>query len=134
MEINSIVSTKLKGLTPDTDVMNLCIAEAKQYILDYCNISVIPEALNFTCANIAVDLYKYQTEINKDTSQMSLEDAVDPSNIASIKEGDTTITLGVAKNATNISARGVTLSSHTPDLDKIVMNYTAILQKYRILL
>jgi len=124
MTVYEIVEAKLNNDAITELDINMAIAEIEEVIKNYCNIDLIPDGLKFTMANMAVDLAKYQYEVSNPADDIL--DAIDATDISTLKIGDTNIALGG-----NNSERAKALKSHRPNLDRIVMNYQAQLNKYR---
>lgn len=126
MSILDIVKTKLNNPKVPDMFCQLCIDETEVTIKNYCCISVLPEALKFTWANMAVDLIRYQwASANKDSEQPKNISAGD---ISSIKIGDTNIQIGEG-SITNQYNKAI--KSHQANLDSLVMNYKDQLNKFR---
>jgi hypothetical protein len=124
MTILEIVQAKIKNEAITELDIQLAISEVEEVIKNYCSIDIIPEALKFTWANMAVDLIRYQYE-----SSISADDVlagIDASDVSNLKIGDTQIAL-----QGNNSERGKTLKSHRPNLDQIVMNNKEQLNRFR---
>lgn len=129
MTVLEIVGAKVKALVASgaiTEVNEqLAIDETEQVIKNYCNINLVPAGLNFTWANMAVDLLKYTYASNSaDTSSAEPDSA----EVSSVKIGDTQIQLG---GASTTNQRAAALRSHTAMLDSITMNYKEQLNKFR---
>lgn len=126
MTVFEIVKAKLSNTSiSDTDI-ELGIAEVDQAIRNYCLISVVPDALSFTEANMAVDLINYTYAITHPASE-DLE-SIDLGSLQSVKMGDTTLSFG-NKGATTV--RGKALNSHTARLDELILNYREQLNQFR---
>jgi hypothetical protein len=130
MTILEIVSSKAKTLLSSgaiTEVdAQLAIDEVEQTIKNYCSVSLVPAELNFTWANMAVDLLKYDHAVNS-TGDVS---DIDSSEVSSLKIGDTQVQLGgTSEKSTN--QRATALRSHVAGLDAIIMNYKDQLNKQR---
>jgi hypothetical protein len=131
MTVSEIVSAKVKaliaaGAITDVDIQ-LAVDETAQCIRTYCNIdvsSILPVELNFTHANMAVDLLKYTHASN--TAGADTE--VDAAEVSSIKIGDTQIQLG---GASTVNERASALRSHSARLDTLIMNYKDQLNKFK---
>ena len=130
MEVTELVANKLRKYADidDTDIA-MGIEEAKQVILNYCNISSVPEALNFTHAMMAVDTILFQFESNRSPDAVTDEEMKASGAITSIKEGDTTISFSSSSGPENQRAK--TLVSHKSNLDALMFNYKAQLQGFR---
>ena len=112
-KVKVLVDHKLRGRGIDGSIIKMCVDEAEQVILNYCNITEVPAALNFTWANMACDIVK----------SFVAEETGEPINgtPASLTMGDTTISLNNAVNTTG----------HQIDMDVLVKNYKEQLQKFR---
>lgn len=134
MTITEIAKSKLKNVDVSDDEIQIALDEVEQVILNYCNIYEVPEALNYTWANMAVDLIRFQFATNNSDSGLgggTDEDGVPIGmSISSISVGDTTTSFKSASK-TDISNNSKALGSHIPALDGLVMNYTPQLQKFR---
>ena len=124
MTILEIVNLKMMDVTITELEKELAVGEVEQVIKNYCNIDEVPEALNYTWANMVVDLIKYNYESNN--SGGDVLDSVDASDVSNIKIGDTQIALQGGS-----SDRSRTLKSHRPNLDQIVMNNREQLNRFR---
>ena len=124
MTVFEIVSAKLNNEAITELDINMAIDEVGEEIKNYCNIDIIPDGLRYTWANMAIDLAKYQYEVNNPVDDIL--DAIDATDVSTLKIGDTQIALGG-----NNSERATALKSHKPNLDQILMNYKAQLNRYR---
>ena len=122
MTVNEIVRAKIKDEAIIELDIQLAVMEVEEVIKQYCNIDEVPEALNYTWANMAVDLVKYNYESNNSGGEV----AADVADVSSLKVGDTQIQLGGGSGS-----RAKVLNSHRPNLDQIVMNYQSQLNKFR---
>lgn len=129
MTVLEIVNARVTSaaLPADQIQVKLCVDEVEQAIKNYCNIDVVPEGLKYVWANMAMDLVRYHTASSKQDSGVVSND-ISVGEVSSLKIGDTTVTLGSGSD-TNLSNRAI--KSHTPNLDRIVMNYKSHLNKYR---
>lgn len=109
-QVLNIVKRKLTDPPSDEDLL-LDIMEIGQYILNYCNIAVIPEELMFVHANMVLDYYEIQRKSNDDESIQA---------VSSVKEGDVTVQFGTTKTALR---EGVT--------ESLLFNYKDQLNKFR---
>lgn len=135
MTVLEITLAKVKDLADSGAVTEidaqLAIYEVGFVIRNYCNIEEtrdIPEALNFTWANMSVDLLKYTYETNRSDAGAGGTTEVDVSEVSSLKIGDTQISLGGSGFA---SQRSRSLRSHAAVLDQLTMNYQSQLNKFR---
>lgn len=135
MEVLKIVKTKNKRITDsnggvfDDESILLNVKEVEQTILNYCQIPRVPPQLQFVWANMTVDLILYLIEMNNKPEDPM--DAIDVSDLSSIKVGDTSIYIG-DKYRSNLRSR--ILQSHTANLDELVLNYTKQLNQFRRIL
>ena len=134
-EVLKIVKMKNKRITNidregllDEEIL-LHIEEVEQSILNYCDIPRVPPQLHYVWANMCVDLILYFIEMNN-TPEDPL-DALDVSDLSSVKVGDTSVYIG-DKYRSNQRSR--ILQSHNANLDEIVMNYTKQLNQFRRIL
>mgnify|MGYP001434125449 CR=1 FL=1 len=121
------VKSRFKHSNEYTDVqIQVYVDEVLQNIKNYCNIPKVPVVpLRFTIINMTVDLLEYMYERTKASTNTSIED-IDVSDVSSISVGDTSIDIGNTSNQRNKALR-----SHKNNLDRIIMNYTAQLNKFR---
>jgi hypothetical protein len=126
LELVKIIKQKQKKVTVTDDDILACLKEVEQAIKNYCHIPEVPVALNYTWCNMSVDLLLYQHEVN--TTPNDVLEAFDPSDVSTIKVGDTSISLG---DKYRNNARSRTLQSHNSNLDDIVLNYRAQLNNFR---
>lgn len=127
MDVLQIVKLKEKSIQlVDSDWL-LAIEEVEQAIKNYCNIDKVPEELKFVVANMVIDLVRYQ-KANDVEAGVEL-DNLGAGDIASISIGDTSIKLATNDEAASQSTAA--RKSHIPDLDEIVMNNRAHLNRFR---
>lgn len=115
------------GLTDDEIMLN--VKEVEQSILNYCQIPRVPTQLNYVWANMSVDLILYLIEMNNIPEDPL--DALDVSDLSSVKIGDTSVFVGDKYRS---NARSRVLQSHNANLDELVMNYTKQLNQFRRIL
>lgn len=125
MNVKQIVYAKIKDPSITDVEKDLAIEETEQAIKNYCNIDQVPEALNFTWANLSVDLIKYQNAVDNPSTDL---ESVNLSDVSAIKVGDTNISL---QGGNAGSERNRTLKSHQANLDLLLMNYREQLNKFR---
>lgn len=135
LEVVKIVKAKNKRITnmengglQDEEIL-LNVKEVEQTILNYCQIPRVPCQLHYVWANMSVDLILYLIEMNNIPDD-PLE-AMDVSDLSSVKVGDTSVYVG-DKYRSNQRSR--TLQSHNANLDELVMNYTKQLNQFRRIL
>lgn len=135
LEVVKIIKAKNKRITNmengglnDEEIL-LNVKEVEQTILNYCQIPRVPPQLHYVWANMSVDLILYLIEMNN-TPEDPL-DALDVSDLSSVKVGDTSIYVG-DKYRSNIRSR--ILQTHNANLDELVMAYTKQLNQFRRIL
>ncbi len=99
---------KLDAANPDIE---LAILETEQKVRNYCNIAdidTLPAALNFTVANMTIDLLKYNP---------ASESGIENLPVKSVTMGETSYTFDIA-NSRQI-------------LDKLLLDYESDLKKFR---
>lgn len=115
-----ILAAKLPSPELSDTQRQIAIAEAEQEIKNYCNIEVIPEELYFTLANMAADLLTYRPAGGEtDGAAASVSGT-----IASIKEGDTTVSFG---SGTQVRSQARTEER----TEKLLLDYQKQLQSFR---
>ena len=131
-QVMRIIKAKNKRITDmddgglDDGEILLNIQEVEQTILNYCQIPRVPQALHFVWANMSVDLILYLIEMNNIPEDPL--DALDVSDLSSVKIGDTSVFVG-DKYRSNMRSR--ILQTHNANLDELVMNYTKQLNQFR---
>ena len=118
LELVRIIKQKQKKVTFTDDEILAALEEVEQVIKNYCSIPSVPDALRYTWCNMSIDLLLYNYEVN--TTPDDVLEAFDPSDVSTIKVGDTSISLGDKYRS---NARSRTLQSHQANLDAIVTNY-----------
>lgn len=122
---NKRITDENNGGLSDEEIL-LNVQEVEQSILNYCQIPQVPPQLNFVWANMSVDLILYLIEMNN-TPEDPL-DALDVSDLSSVKVGDTSVYVG-DKYRSNLRSR--ILQTHNANLDELVMNYSQQLNRFR---
>lgn len=125
MTLFEIVDAKLHSKVDDV-TCQMAIEEVEQAIKNYCNIDKVPQELKFIAANMAVDLVRYEQAISGENEE-GLEE-IGISDVSSIKIGDTSINLGTGSENTVVDRAR---DAHRPNLDEIVFNYRAQLNRFR---
>lgn len=135
LEVVKIVKAKNKRITDmenggleDEEIL-LNVKEVEQTILNYCQIPRVPPQLHYVWANMSVDLILYLIELNNKPEDPL--DALDVSDLSSVKVGDTSVFVG-DKYRSNMRSR--ILQTHNANLDELVMNYTKQLNQFRRIL
>ena len=126
LELVKIIKQKQRKVTFTDDDILSALKEVEQEIKNYCRIPSVPEALKYTWCNMSIDLLLYNHEVN--TTPDDVLEAFDPSDVSSIRVGDTTISLG---DKYRNNSRSRTLQSHNANLDDIITNFRAQLNRYR---
>lgn len=73
MEIINIVLTELE-LSEPTALIELDIARVTRLVKNYCNLEEIPEALNFTIADMVADLQRARSGNNVTVTDVDMGD------------------------------------------------------------
>lgn len=73
MDIRQILLSEL-GVDNLPDTVEIAIERVCQYVRNYCNIPEIPEALNFTIADMVLDLQQLQDSGNLTVSEVKMGD------------------------------------------------------------
>lgn len=126
LELVKIIKQKQTKVAFTDDDILAALEEVEQVIKNYCSIPAVPDALRYTWCNMSIDLLLYNYEVN--TTPDDVLEAFDPSDVSTIKVGDTSISLG---DKYRNNARSRTLQSHQSNLDAIVTNYKAQLNQFR---
>lgn len=111
--------------------------EVEQAILNYCNISKVPNALKYVWANMIVDFVRWQGSVlaeNASTDDPSIEASSSSSGntyVSSIKVGDTTVSFGTDSSSNTSVSLPKNAHSLLNVLDQIIMNYEDSLNKFR---
>lgn len=130
--VKQIVKTKLGVDSPSDALLDINIDEIEQAILNYCNIDIVPKQLMYTFANMVCDINTYDSQVVKDNTPATEESEGDieipASGINSVRVGNTTVTFG---SGSDTSVRNRALRSHEADLDSLILNYKAQLNKFR---
>ena len=122
---------------PSDAQLEMLILEVEQAIMNYCNISKVPEALKYVWANMVVDYWRWIVTIITDNategdSTNAPGSSTTATMVASVKEGDTTVSY-VADSSTSASSVSYPGNAHSMQgvLDKVIMNYVDSLNKFR---
>lgn len=110
MTAMEIVLSKL-SLSAADPAVELALLEIEQKVRNYCNIpdiDTLPTALNFTIANMTIDLLKYNP---------ASESGIENLPVKSVTMGETSYTFDTAYS------RQI--------LDKLILNYESDLRKFR---
>lgn len=126
-ELMKIIRNKISEKIEDFEI-ELGIEEVEQYILNYCNISVVPFALRFVWANMVVDLLNYQFYKKNPADISSNNGIIGIADVSNIQIGDTQVKLG---GWSVTDSRTQALKSHVANLDEILFNYNAQLNQFR---
>lgn len=118
------------------DFIRTCYEEICQSIQNYINRPYVPCELRYIVCQLLVDLMNYYEELMVDTTDPDYEPPINYDNVSDIKVGDTQVKLGgsTSTGVDTTSDRGRALNSHIPNLDSMVFNYAAQLNKYRSLI
>ena len=127
MEILELISHKLDklGVTTNQTDIEISLEEVDQYIKNYCHIDSIPNELLFVRANLVTDYLRYLDANKPGDGTVDVDNAsVGP--LTAISSGD--VSYSFANNATN---KNHISNAHTANLDSLLMNYEAQLNKFR---
>lgn len=112
------------------------IKEVEQAILNYCNICAVPRDLRFIWANMIIDYLRWMDAVRK-ANEANSDGGPGGAGVAtfasSIKQGDTTVGFTADASAVSNKATAAHNLGEGDDgiLDKVVMNYTDALNKFR---
>jgi hypothetical protein len=122
-QVIEIVRNKLGDPAAEVDAQT---DESEQAIKNYCNITAVPDGLKYTWANMTVDLVRHDRA--KDTGSGEGADAgiVLGGAVASIKEGDTTVSFGA-------DAGKKAEERHLAEFDDIVFGYRSQMNMFRVI-
>lgn len=107
-----ILNAKLQGTDTPPTVIALALDEAGQLIKNYCNREFVPWQLNYTWANMALDIIKGRYP---QAGSAGMPD----SEIGSIKAGDMTVT------------RSAEFVAHKVNVDTLCATYAGELNNFR---
>lgn len=113
------------GDRTDDDILAY-VDEVSQAVKNYCQIPEILYEMRYIVAHICCDYAVYDLEAGKDINLTDLE--FDPSDVSSVKIGDTTIGLGDKYRS---NERRQILNAHTYDLDSLLLDYRGQLNRFR---
>lgn len=120
--VRKIITARLQNNPIDEDLLLSFIDETESVITNYINRSYVPMPLKFVFVNMCMDLLKSQAMNGNIDNEQLADTGVGA--IASIKDGDSEIKFATSKTATG---------AHVADVDSLLYNYTAQLDKYRLL-
>ena len=118
-----IIYSKVPSISTLEYLIKERIDEVCQCIKTYCNRDDIPACLKYVVANMSIDLLKSEA-LNGQLDDPALS-AVSIGSILSIKDGDSETKFKSPKTAGGTG-------SHVADVDSVLFNYKALLNKYRI--
>lgn len=130
MTVLEIINAKAANLSYSSNLVSMAIEEVGVVIRNYCNQEpewAIPTALDYTWANMALDLLAYEKERLIPIVDVAIG-VIENSDISSLRIGDTTVALGGSGGTT---LRSKALRSHQQHLDDITMNYRQQLTRFR---
>lgn len=106
MELNKI--KELLGVAESDNSQNVSLQfvldTVKETVLNYCNLTELPDGLRNTCYRMAIDLYRYEKP----------SDTGIPIRVASITEGDTTTSFSMLGDV----LKGTILKDYTRQLNR----------------
>lgn len=125
----NIIESRI-GFDISSDEVLSYVREVEQFVINYCCVPEVPEALIYTVANMSIDLLGFY-EIKKQDSKADSNDS-DSSlelvgGVSSVRVGDTTIKVGDVGGTIATNTR----NSHKANLDELVMNYQHQLNMFR---
>lgn len=129
--IKDIIKAKLGIDTPSETLLNYNVDEIEQTIKNYCNLDYVPKELTYTFVNMVCDLNTYDSQVVQDNtpSEDGNEDiSISSSGVNSVRVGNTTISFG---SGSDTSTRNRALRSHQANLDQLILDYKAQLNKFR---
>lgn len=121
--VYSKVQFRLGENQVDEDILRDFIQETKSVICNYINRTYVPEPLGFVFVNMVMDLLKSQA-LNGALDNDALAD-IGIGAIAKIEDGDSQLQFRTGSSSANTGA-------HVADVDSLLYNYTAQLDKYRL--
>lgn len=121
--VYDIVQERLKDNPVGSALLRSYIEETETVITNYINRNYVPEPLRFVFVNMLMDLLKSEA-LNGNIDNEKLGD-ISIGTLSSIEDGDTTL-----KFRTSITTA---TGAHTADVESLLYNYTAQLDKYRLL-
>jgi hypothetical protein len=135
LEVQDMVISKLASLkiTQPTG-LDVLVMETEQFILNYCNISIIPKALFFVWANMVVDYYRWVQEVYRENESQETSPGTSTTilKVSSIHQGDTSVSFSADSGSAQNQASGAhNLTGASGLLDKTVMNYYDSLNRFR---
>jgi hypothetical protein len=108
------------------------VDEAAQAIKNYCNICRIPAALKYVWANIVTDQLRWE-QATREVESATASDAGSSSAdtiLSQVKVGGTSYSFAAASSASSAQTAAIA-SAHGVDLDSVLMDYKAQLNKFR---
>lgn len=114
----------------DDESLALYVDEVVQAVKNYCMIPKIYWAMRYIVADICVDYVIYDQEMGKDADDINPDEAMDPSDLASVKIGDVTVGFGDKYRS---NQRKTNLNAHDPTngVDGFVLDYKTQLNRFR---
>lgn len=122
--VYSRIQTRLGENPIEEDVLMDYIEEVESVICNYINRTYVPEPLKFVFMNMTMDLMKSQAlSGNLENEQLS---EITIGQISKIEDGDSQIQFKTGSSSANTGV-------HVGDVDSLLYNYTAQLDKYRLI-
>ena len=114
----------------DAEFVGSAIEEVKMSILNYCNISSIPEELKFDWTNMVLDLLRWwESQTSSGGSRSGSPSVVDePMVVTSLREGSVSVSMKAVSELAGDPSSARTIAGV---LDQIVLNYTDHLNRFR---
>ena len=111
--------------------IDIVVDDVAQSVCNYCNISEVPLELRYVWSNMVVDYFRWLLTLKKKLTEGNGNPGESSTStvLTSIKEGDTTLAFA----ADTIAQETQALNAHTlaGSVDRIVMNYTDQLNRFR---
>ncbi len=123
-----IIESRIGFNIASNDILGY-VQEVEQFIINYCCVPSVPEALIYTVANMSIDLLSFY-ELRKQDASAGSDGSSDldlVGDVSSIAIGDTKISVGDVGGTIATNVR----NSHKANLDEIVMNYQNQLNLFR---
>ena len=134
-QVTPIIESKagLSNLTLGTGAAALAAQEARQTILNYCNIQCMPlPALLYVWASMSIDILIYYAQVTASSAGTSSSSSSSNNTILSgVSLGGLSVSFSQKSNSLNGSSGSAMGGSATLDADKLVQNYKQQLRAFR---
>jgi len=118
------VQSRLADNQLEENVLMDYLEEVETTICNYINRTYVPEPLRFVFVNLTMDLLKSQA-LNGNIENEQLSEII-IGQISKIEDGDSQIQFKTGSSSANTGV-------HIGDVDSLLYNYTAQLDKYRLI-